>query len=62
VELGREIGFKESYCVKRIQEIIGRIFPAAKQLQKELNYDDKYRSNIYQNIIDLIEKTSKQIT
>jgi serine/threonine-protein kinase HipA len=62
VELGREIGFKESYCVKRIQEIIGRIFPAAKQLQKELNYDDKYISNIYQNIIDLIEKTSKQIT
>ena len=61
IELGKSIGFKESYCVKRIQHITNKITPASKQLQKELNTNDKYKSDIYQNIIDIIEKTSKQI-
>ncbi|WP_414146293.1 HipA domain-containing protein [Francisella tularensis] len=62
VELGKSIGFKEGYCIKRIESIASKILPIAKQLQQELNINNKYKSEIYQNIIDLIEQTSKQLS
>ncbi|MWX04021.1 type II toxin-antitoxin system HipA family toxin, partial [Francisella tularensis] len=62
MELGKSIGFKEGYCIKRIESIASKILPIAKQLQQELNINNKYKSEIYQNIIDLIEQTSKQLS
>ncbi|OIN84273.1 HipA domain-containing protein [Francisella sp. TX07-6608] len=62
IELGKSIGFKEAYCIKRIQNMNSKILPIAKQLQQDLNTNNKYKSEIYQNIIDLIEQTSKQIS
>ncbi|WP_173677772.1 type II toxin-antitoxin system HipA family toxin [Francisella tularensis] len=62
IELGKSIGFKEAYCINRIQNMASKILPIAKQLQQDLNTENKYRSKIYQNIIDLIEQTSKQLS
>ena len=62
IELGKSIGFKESYSVKRIKHIISKVLISSKQLQQELNTTDKYKSDVYQDIIDLIQKTSKQVS
>ncbi|MDE5000670.1 type II toxin-antitoxin system HipA family toxin, partial [Francisella tularensis subsp. holarctica] len=62
MELGKSIGFKEGYSIKRIESIASKILPIAKQLQQELNSNNKYKSESYQNIIDLIEQTSKQLS
>ncbi|MDE5020965.1 type II toxin-antitoxin system HipA family toxin, partial [Francisella tularensis subsp. holarctica] len=42
--------------------IDSKILPIAKQLQQELKINNKYKSEIYQNIIDIIEQTSKQLS